>query len=64
MSSPTVGLPHVAGAKRAQLYHQLTLAHKVRKAPRTRLMCANLTPFEQICTCYKFQSFSIYDFKS
>jgi hypothetical protein len=41
-----------AGAKRAQLYHQLPLANKARKvvnqarkAPQAKSMCANLTPF-------------------
>jgi hypothetical protein len=36
---------NAAGVKRAQLYHQLPLANKARKAPLARPMCANLTPF-------------------
>jgi hypothetical protein len=44
--------------------HPSTKAYKARNEPPVKPMCANLTPFEQICTSYKFQSFSIYDFKS
>jgi len=36
---------NAVGAKRAQLYHQLPIANKARKAPQARQMCANLTPF-------------------